>query len=73
MATIVNNPAPTNSGDSGGNGMGFLLGVIILILFVLGLLYVGLPYLRSGFGSPQVNVPDHVNVNVQGGGSGGSK
>lgn len=66
MATVVNNPAPSN--DSSGNGMGFLLGIIILVLFVLGLLYFGLPYLRSGFGGgTQVNIPDKVDVNVQGG------
>ena len=67
MATIVNNP-PANTSDSSGGGMGFLLGVIILVLFVLALIYMGLPYLRSGFGGTQVNVPDKVDVNVQGGG-----
>lgn len=68
MATVVNNPAP--SSDSSGSGMGFLLGIIILILFVIGLLYLGLPHLRSGFGGgTQINIPDKVDVNVQGGGS----
>lgn len=62
MATIINNPQPVETTKSSGNG--FLIGVIILVIFVLILLYYGLPYLRSGFGAPQVNVPDHVNVNV---------
>jgi len=62
MATIVNTPAQS---DSSGNGMGFLLGVIILVLFVLGLLYYGLPALsRMGSGGATINVPDKVDVNV---------
>lgn len=63
MATIVNNPAPASS-DGGGNGMGFMLGVVILVLFVLGLLYYGLPALRNMSVNPQINVPDKVNVNI---------
>jgi len=64
MATVINNP-PSNTSDSSGNGMGFLLGVIVLIVFVALLIIYGLPYLRnmSGF-SAQVNVPKDVNVNV---------
>lgn len=60
---IVNTPG---NGDSSGNGMGFFLGVILLILFVFLLLYYGLPYIRSSFGSatPQINVPGKVDVNV---------
>ena len=66
MTTIVNSATPTK--DS--NGMGFLIGVVVLIGFVLILLYFGLPLLRN-VGSPQINVPapqinmpDKVDVNV---------
>lgn len=62
MATIVNT---TPSSDSGNNGMGFLLGAIVLIVFAILFFVYALPYIRSGFGAPQVNIPDHVNVNVQ--------
>ncbi len=65
MATIVNNPPANNTNGSGGNGMGFLLGVIVLIIFVAVVIIYGLPYLRnmSGF-TAQVNVPKSVDVNV---------
>ena len=64
MATIINNPPVTNN-ETGGNGMGFLLGIIILIVFVAIILIYGLPILKnmSGF-SAQVNVPKNINVNV---------
>jgi hypothetical protein len=64
MATIVNTPPATENSDN--SGMGFFLGVVVLILFVFVLLYYGLPALsRFGSGNPQINVPDKVNVNVQ--------
>lgn len=64
MATTVVNPAP--NGGSSNNGAGFLLGVIVLIIFaVLFFIYV-VPYIQQGFGGTQVNVPDTIDVNVQG-------
>lgn len=62
MATIVNNPAPVAEGN---NGMGFLLGVILLIVMVVLFLLYGLPYLRGSVGGTQVNVPEKIDVNVQ--------
>lgn len=51
-------------GDSGG-GMGFLLGVILLIVFLIALLYFGLPMIQQATSSgPTINVPDKVDVNV---------
>lgn len=62
MATIVNTPASSGSGG----GMGFLLGVVILVLFVLGLVYFGIPALRNlGQGGVNVTLPEKVDVNVQ--------
>jgi len=63
MATIVNNPAPNNSGS----GMGFLLGIIILVIIGAIFFIYGLPYIRQGIGGGgiQVNVPKDINVNVQ--------
>jgi hypothetical protein len=71
MATVVNNPSGTT--DSGG-GMGFLMGVILLIVVGFFLVYYGIPALNrsSGNTTPQVNVPGKIDVNVQNpsGGSG---
>lgn len=66
MTTIVNSATPTN--DS--NGMGFLIGVVVLIGFVLILIYFGLPIFRNmgtpqiNVPAPQINMPDKVDVNV---------
>lgn len=62
MATIVNNPAPNNSNS----GMGFLIGVIVLIVFGVLFFIYGLPYLQQLTSSGvQVNVPKDINVNIQ--------
>ncbi|OGE30537.1 hypothetical protein A3C59_05555 [Candidatus Daviesbacteria bacterium RIFCSPHIGHO2_02_FULL_36_13] len=62
MATIVNNPAPDNSGGP----MGMIIVVIVLlVLGYLGYVY-GLPALRQvQVGTPQINVPSEINVNVK--------
>ncbi len=69
MATIVQQPASTDTGS----GIGFLLGIVLLILFVLGLLYYGLPAIQNQTAAPTIQVPDRVDVNVNGGGNGGSE
>lgn len=66
MTTIVNSPAPAT--ESGGGG--FLIGVVVLVVFVLVLLYFGIPAisrmgpLQLNVPAPQVNVPSKVDVNV---------
>lgn len=60
MPVIVNNPPAENN-----NGMGFFLGVIILVIFAILFFVYGLPYLRGIFGGTQVTIPSHINVNVQ--------
>jgi hypothetical protein len=62
MATIVNTPAQSD------NGNGMLLAVILLILFVIGAIFFGLPLLRNLTQSqtPQINVPNQIDVNVKG-------
>jgi hypothetical protein len=66
MATTIINPAPSDN-SSNNNGMGFLIGVIVLVVFVALLLVYALPFIRglSGKGGIQVNLPKSVNVNVQ--------
>jgi hypothetical protein len=66
MTTVVNNPAP--SSDSGGSG--FLIGAIVLVVFIAILLYFGIPAIgRMGpaqvnVPAPQVNVPNKIDVTV---------
>lgn len=68
MATVVNNPAPTeqNSGNS------FLVGIILLIVFVFALFYFGIPMLNRAAPqqeapSAEIQVPEQVDVNVNSG------
>ena len=62
MTTIINTPQPANDQSS---GMGVIVGFVVLI--VLGLLFFvyGLPAIRQmSVGTPQINVPDKIDVNV---------
>ena len=67
MTTIVNNPAPSQE-SSGGSG--FLIGVVLLIVFAAVFLYFGIPAIKRmgpiqvNVPAPQVVVPDSVDVNV---------
>lgn len=58
---IVNNPGPTKES---GSGMGFLLGVLLLIIFLILLFYYGVPYLRRTVSGPQITVPEQIDVNI---------
>ncbi|OGE18843.1 hypothetical protein A3J19_04800 [Candidatus Daviesbacteria bacterium RIFCSPLOWO2_02_FULL_41_8] len=62
MATIVNNPPAS---DSSGGLMGVIIGLIVLsVLVYLGFVY-GLPALQQmRFGSPQINIPSKIDVNI---------
>ena len=66
MATTIINPAPS-ANTSNGSGIGFLLGAIVLVVFVALFFIYALPFIRglSGSGGIQVNLPKSVNVNVQ--------
>lgn len=69
MTTIVNSPAPAPvqpSGDNSG-GMGFVLGIIILVAFLAILFIYGLPMIKNATKATQgttINVPDKIDVNV---------
>lgn len=63
MATIVNNPQPSNN-SSGPIIM--IFGLIVLV--VLGYLFFvyGLPAIQQmQVGSPQINIPNQIDVNVK--------
>lgn len=62
MPTVINNPAPSNEG---GNNMGFLLGVVLLIIFGALFFIYGFPYLRDSIQGPQINIPNKIDVNVK--------
>ncbi|KKT33213.1 hypothetical protein A2394_00515 [Candidatus Woesebacteria bacterium RIFOXYB1_FULL_42_36] len=68
MVTVVNNPPSQGNEEAGsGNGMWGFLGVLLVILAVIALLIFGLPVLRNllrNSGTPQVNIPSEIDVNV---------
>lgn len=45
-------------------GMGFLLGVIALIMLFLFFIYYALPLMRNATSSPSIQVPEKVDVNI---------
>lgn len=62
MATIVNNPTPSN--DSGG-GLGMIIGLVLLAILAFLFFVYGLPLIQNmQLGTPQINVPDKIDVNV---------
>lgn len=60
MATIVNNPPSDNSG---GPLTAIIVLVILVVLGYFGYVY-GLPAIRQMSGTPQINVPSKIDVNV---------
>ena len=69
MTTTIINPAPTNNSNTSG-GMGFLIGVIALIVFGFVFFVYGLPLIKQGLsglgsGGIQITLPEKVDVNVQ--------
>lgn len=67
MTTVVNNPAPAT--DSGGNSL--LIGIVIFMVFIITLLFFGIPAIKNmgpiqlSIPAPNVVVPDKINVNVE--------
>jgi len=64
MATIVNNP--DHGHEDSNTGVGFLIGILVVVL--LGILFFAyaLPSLRNAGSGTNVNVPDRINVDVNG-------
>ena len=66
MATTIINP--TQADNSASNGIGLILGIIVLLAFVFLFLFYGIPFIRglsSAGNGVQVTVPKNINVNVQ--------
>jgi hypothetical protein len=74
MATVINNPNPqververhvVDRGDDS-RGMGFVVGLIALVLLAILLFAYGIPALRNAGQNtgPNINIPDQVDVNL---------
>lgn len=61
MTTIVNNPPAS---DNSGGPMGMIVGIVVLIILGYLVFVYGLPALRQMGGSPQINIPGKIDVNV---------
>lgn len=64
MATteVIHDHGAANNGN---NVMGFMLGVILLVILAfLAFYYFGAGRLLGGYNTPQVNVPGKIDVNV---------
>lgn len=73
MATIINNP-DSGTSDNASGGAGMLIGAIVLILILIIFFVYGLPAIRgSSTKGNTINVPDKVQVDVNGSGSGAAK
>ncbi|MBW6441398.1 hypothetical protein K0B04_00615 [Patescibacteria group bacterium] len=61
MTTVVNNPAPVKEdGDRGGSG--FLVGVVIIVIFLGVILYFAIPAIKN-MKPVEINVPTpEINV-----------
>lgn len=70
MATIVNTPGSTT--DSSG-GMGFVLGVLLLLLVAFLFFVYGLPAIQQSMSGPSVQVPGQVDVNLNTPDTGGGR
>lgn len=65
----IENPAPTNNSTTS-SGMGFLIGVVVLIVLGFVFFIYGLPLIKQGLGNLgsgkiQITLPKTVDVNVQ--------
>lgn len=64
--TVINNVPAAPAQDSGGNGIGFLVGIIVLALIAYLFFVYGIPAVQRGasMSAPTVQVPSELNVNV---------
>ncbi|MBV9462617.1 MAG: hypothetical protein JO317_00165 [Verrucomicrobiae bacterium] len=67
MATVVNNPG---NGDTG-SGMGFIVGILVVVILGIVFFVYGLPALKNNTSSAPTTTEHKIDVNV-GGGSGSS-
>jgi len=67
MTTVVNTPASSGSNNNGNAGL--FIGIFILVILGLLFFYFGIPAIKKiGSGqiaTPQIVVPDKIDVNVK--------
>lgn len=62
MTTVINTPPVAK--ESGG-GLGMIIGLIVLIVVAYLFFMFGLPAInRMQLGSPQINIPSKIDVNI---------
>ncbi len=62
MTTIVNTPP---AAQESGSGMGMIIGLVVLAVVAYLFFAYGLPAMRNvQVGTPQVNVPSKIDVNI---------
>lgn len=63
MATIVNNPGPSNTD---GSGVGMVIGIILAIIVIALFIIYGVPAMRGGNTGPSTPTGGtNANINVQ--------
>lgn len=62
MTTIINTP---QSDKESGGGLGMIIGLVVLAVVVYLFFVYGLPAIQNmQIGTPQINIPDKIDVNV---------
>ncbi len=63
MATYIER-APVAYERSDNSAVSFVIGLVVLLAVLFLLFYYGIPALRGSVGTPQINVPGQIDVNV---------
>lgn len=63
MTTVINTPQPASDQS---NGVGMIIGFVVFIIFGFLFFIYGLPAIRQmRVGTPQINIPNSIDVNVK--------
>lgn len=63
MTTIINTPQPASDQS---NGVGMIIGLVVLTVFGFLFFTYGIPVIKQmKVGTPQVNIPSSIDVNVK--------
>ena len=65
MATTHHHHISSDYDTDRSGGVGMLLGILMLILFMFLLFYYGLPAIKGAKQAPQINVTGQIDVNIK--------